>query len=158
MFLSKADASRANSLKSTGPRTAGGKAASRNNALKHGMRSRKVVLPGEDPAQYASLLIEIAAEFKPATPHERRLVKLMADARWRLERLKGIEAALFSMKDPDFAALDRIMEWQLFAERSFYKAYDELKSLKEAAAPARPPAQEAIRRPADGSNGASALL
>lgn len=43
------DANRANARKSTGPRTAADKAASRNNALKHGMCSRTAVMPAVLP-------------------------------------------------------------------------------------------------------------
>lgn len=139
----KIGANRANSRKSTGPETAAGKAASRNNALEHGMRSQTVVLPGEDHAQYTRLYNDIAAEFKPATPHEQWLAKQMADAHWRLERLKGIETALLSDEDIDTAALDRNSRWQVRMERSFYRAHHELKSLIEAAGAARPTVQAA---------------
>ena len=44
----KAEANRRNALKSTGPRTPEGKAAVRLNALKHGLLSQAVLLPGED--------------------------------------------------------------------------------------------------------------
>ena len=44
----KAEANRRNALKSTGPKTPEGKAAVRLNALKHGLRSEEVLLPGED--------------------------------------------------------------------------------------------------------------
>jgi hypothetical protein len=42
-------ANRANAKRSTGPRTERGKAASRRNALKHGILSRSVDLPNESP-------------------------------------------------------------------------------------------------------------
>jgi hypothetical protein len=42
-------ANRANAQKSTGPRTAEGKAASRLNALKHGLDAESLIIPGEDP-------------------------------------------------------------------------------------------------------------
>jgi hypothetical protein len=48
-------ANRANAQESTGPRSAEGKAASRFNALKHGLDARSIVLPGEDPEEYAAL-------------------------------------------------------------------------------------------------------
>jgi hypothetical protein len=41
-------ANRRNALKSTGPKTPEGKAAVRHNALRHGLLSRDVLLPGED--------------------------------------------------------------------------------------------------------------
>src|SRR4051812_1485794 len=43
----KVAANRANAAKSTGPRTEAGRAASRVNAVKHGLRAEMVVLPGE---------------------------------------------------------------------------------------------------------------
>lgn len=70
-------------------------APKRNNAYRHGMRSRSVVIPGEDRAAYERLLAEMKAEHQPNTKHELFLVRQMTDAQWRLERLKGIEAALF---------------------------------------------------------------
>ncbi len=44
----KAEANRRNALKSTGPRTPEGRNAVRLNALRHGLLSREVLLPGED--------------------------------------------------------------------------------------------------------------
>lgn len=44
----KAEANRRNALKSTGPSTPEGKAAVHLNALRHGLRSEQILLPGED--------------------------------------------------------------------------------------------------------------
>jgi hypothetical protein len=44
----KSEANRRNALKSTGPKTPEGQAVVRFNALKHGLLSREVLLPGED--------------------------------------------------------------------------------------------------------------
>ena len=44
----KTEANRRNALKSTGPRTPEGKTAVRLNALRHGLRSEEILLPGED--------------------------------------------------------------------------------------------------------------
>jgi hypothetical protein len=43
-------ANQRNALKSTGPKTPEGKDAVRHNALKHGLLSQEVLLPGEDEA------------------------------------------------------------------------------------------------------------
>ncbi len=48
-------ANRTNALKCTGPRSEPGKAASRFNALKHGLDAESLMLPGEDPAEYQAL-------------------------------------------------------------------------------------------------------
>ena len=44
----KIEANRQNERKSTGPKSPEGKAAVRLNALKHGLLSQQVLLPGED--------------------------------------------------------------------------------------------------------------
>ena len=44
------NANRQNSRKSTGPRTEAGRNRSRFNAVKHGFRAEKAILPDEDPA------------------------------------------------------------------------------------------------------------
>ena len=40
-----------NATRSTGPRTAPGKATSAANSTRHGFRSQTVLLPGDDPAE-----------------------------------------------------------------------------------------------------------
>jgi len=125
----KINASRANARKSTGPRTAAGKAASRDNAYKHGMRARNPVAPGEDQAAFDARLAQLRAEFVPGTPSEEILVQQVADASWRRERLMGIEATLLGEPEIDTAELERISRWQVRMENCFFKAYKELQRL-----------------------------
>jgi hypothetical protein len=49
------EANRANSLQSTGPKSALGKARSSMNACKHGLTAQTVVIGDEDPAQFDAL-------------------------------------------------------------------------------------------------------
>jgi len=49
-------AKRKNSLKSTGPKTPEGRATSSKNALRHGLLSREVALPGEDEKAFCQEL------------------------------------------------------------------------------------------------------
>ena len=49
-------ANRRNATRSTGPRTDAGKARSRLNGLKHGLRAQVLVLPDEDPAAFQERL------------------------------------------------------------------------------------------------------
>lgn len=79
-----------------GPRTAAGKARSSTNALKHGLFSKKIVLECEDQAEFDALLNGYVAHFHPATPVECDLVREIAASRWRLERVEGIETAVFN--------------------------------------------------------------
>src|ERR1035437_7669571 len=74
-------ANRANAQKSTGPRSVEGKSASRFNALKHGIDAASIVIPGEDPADYAALAAEspgasLAAALLSESPAARLLARV----------------------------------------------------------------------------------
>jgi hypothetical protein len=88
-------ANRANAQKSTGPRSSEGKAASRFNALKHGIDAQSVVLPGEDPAAYDALAQSYYASLQPLTPEERFHVDTMIRADWQKRRLERVETDLY---------------------------------------------------------------
>jgi hypothetical protein len=89
------DANRQNALKSTGPRTPEGKAKSSRNSLLHGLTAEKHFLDREDPADFALLLEQFHAEWKPNTPTQDLLVDRMAAAHWRLRRFLMMETGLF---------------------------------------------------------------
>ena len=59
------DANRRNALKSTGPKTPEGKAAVSMNSLRHGLRARTVVLPGEDREEFNQLCDDLEREWQP---------------------------------------------------------------------------------------------
>jgi hypothetical protein len=79
-----------------GPKTAEGRARSSANSIKHGLFSKQVVLACEDPAEFDALLSGYVAELRPVTPVECDLVREIAASRWRLERVEGIETAIFN--------------------------------------------------------------
>jgi hypothetical protein len=88
-------ANRANAQKSTGPRSAEGKSASRFNALKHGIDAASVVIPGEDPAEYQALADDYRRDFRPLSPSEIFHVDTMLRADWLKRRLQLVEADLY---------------------------------------------------------------
>jgi hypothetical protein len=92
----KAEANRRNSLKSTGPRTPEGKAAVRLNALKHGLLSEEVLLPGEDEAVLRELAESLRAQVQPVGELETLLVDRITSLLWRLRRLGRVEAGIFA--------------------------------------------------------------
>ena len=92
--MSKAATSRINGSKSQGPVTPEGKAKSAQNALKHGLSSSRVVLPGESQEAFDQLEASLLDTLKPATDFERELVREMTSARWRLRRIEEMETAL----------------------------------------------------------------
>src|SRR3954469_8399697 len=77
-------ANRANSLRSTGPRSPGGKSISKMNGLVHGMRAESEVLPGEDPDELRRRHETWADELGVGTEAERYLVRAAVNASWRI--------------------------------------------------------------------------
>lgn len=155
-------ANRRNALKSTGPRTAAGKAVSSMNALKSGLHAKSVVIRSEDPADLDALAAEYHAEFRPATPRERDLVDTLVYNQWLIRRLRISEAQIYSYhyigRDDDFIEgsdyhltlrdhalgdgfsnlekqLVRLQSRVSAVERSSRQALKELRDLRKAAAP-----------------------
>jgi hypothetical protein len=89
-----------NSRLSTGPATAQGKAASSQNARKHGLTAKQVVIQGESLHDFESLKSDLTAQYAPATTTEEIYVNEIAENYWRLMRARRIETEL----------LDREME------------------------------------------------
>ncbi len=89
------NANRANAQKSTGPRSAEGKSASRFNALKHGIDASSPVIPGEDPAEYESLSVEYVEEYRPRSASEFFHLDTMVRAEWLKRRLETVETDLY---------------------------------------------------------------
>jgi len=87
-------ANRRNAQKSTGPRTAEGKARASMNSLKHGIYSRADVIPGEDPADKQALFDAFCDSCHPRDAVELALVRQMADSEWRMLRFSRGEAGL----------------------------------------------------------------
>ena len=87
------EVNRTNSQKSTGPRTAAGKARSKLNGLKHGLRAATLVLPGEDPEALEHRFDAWTDELDPRTDLERYFVRSAVEASWRLDRVRRAETA-----------------------------------------------------------------
>ena len=77
---------------STGPRSAEGKAHSSMNALKSGIYSKSLTIPGEDPAHLDALLQEYVQRFRPTVPEQRDQVDILVRSTWTLRRLAVAEA------------------------------------------------------------------
>lgn len=85
MSKKQIEANRRNARKSTGPRTPEGKAKSSLNALKHGMTAAKNgLLPDEDPIAYATLRMDIQAEYQDRDGSVRELVRRLSDLFWQV--------------------------------------------------------------------------
>jgi hypothetical protein len=80
-------ANRANAKKSTGPRTAAGKASSSRNALKSAIYANAIIIEGEDRDDLDALRDGYYRDFAPATTDERILLDKVIEMAWRVKRL-----------------------------------------------------------------------
>ena len=84
-------ANRKNAQKSTGPKTAEGKATVSKNAVKHGLFAEEAVITGENPADYEAYLDSFLTEMKPAGAVETMLAERFVSLAWRLRRAERIQ-------------------------------------------------------------------
>ena len=83
-------ANRQNAQKSTGPKTAEGKAAVSQNAVKHGLFTGSIIT-GEDPAEYAAFHDNMLADLAPAGAVETMLAERVVNLWWRLRRAERMQ-------------------------------------------------------------------
>ena len=149
------EANRANAQKSTGPRTAEGKALVAQNAITHGLLARAGVIPGEEVHEFEAHREGLLQQLRPGAPLEKDLADRIVDLTWRLKRAArdqdvayaalyekytedqpqpqepdAWQAALGRMIVADFcgaAVLERLQRYERRIETSFYKALKELR-------------------------------
>jgi hypothetical protein len=124
---------RANSLRSTGPRTESGKQRSSQNALRHGLTARTAVLPTEDPEAYQRHIQQFLDEYAPTTPTETQLVHEIANTAWRLNRIPFLEAELLSQNPNPQSLIPQLATLGLHGSRlscQFQKAIEQLREIQ----------------------------
>ena len=89
----QAAANKANSQKSTGATTAGGKATVSKNAIRHGLLSQRLIITGEEIQDFDALLVGLMQSVAPEGMLEKVLVEKVAVAMWRQKRLVAAESA-----------------------------------------------------------------
>ena len=161
-------ASRQNGAKGRGPRSAAGKAASAQNARKHGLTATTAaLLPDEDEAAFASHCEAIEAEHAPQGPTERALVGQLALVLWRMRRVEALEVEVLTARERrvsenyvggyhpfspllwDAGRLDTVLRYRAQLERSQTRLLKELGERKAVrAADDPPPAPPPIPVPA----------
>jgi hypothetical protein len=90
-------ANRRNARRSTGPRSAAGKAISARNAVRHGLLAQTVLLPGEDPDELDALRDAIIERLEPDGAIELVLTDTIVGLAWRLRRAGAIERGLYAL-------------------------------------------------------------
>ncbi len=131
----RADINRANAALSTGPKTSAGKARSSRNAFRHGLYSKDLIVPGENPAEFDELRATLRREHQPANTTEEILVDELAQSFWRMRRFRHLEAVAW---DPDKLSeridnglMTLVQRAANSAERSFHKTLASLAKLQK---------------------------
>src|SRR5947207_1673567 len=89
--LRQIEANRLNALKSTGPKTDAGKAASSMNAYKTGLHAKSLVLPSEKLAELEQLIDEYYGCHTPRTPEARAFLDDVILCEWLIRRLHAAD-------------------------------------------------------------------
>jgi hypothetical protein len=154
----RAEASRRNGAKSSGPKTPEGKARAARNALKHGLRAAKyVVLPEEDAAEFAALEAALVEELAPVGTLQTVLARRVAVAAWRLARADRLEVEVFEERSyanasPGLALMrdgngtrsfETLLRYRGAAMAEFWRALKTLKALQAEAQSVEQPAASA---------------
>jgi hypothetical protein len=84
-----------NALRSRGPKTEEGGAASRCNALKYGLTACSLIIEGANPDLFETMRTELFIAHGPHGVLE-QLVDLMAEILWWLRHVPALEAAAIS--------------------------------------------------------------
>ena len=111
------NANRRNAQKSTGPRTAEGKAASSRNGLTHGLCAGKHILTDEDPEEFLLLLKDLHDRFRPVGQSEEKLVLRIAAGQWRLDRTLPMEAGIYRQRLEAVSAQDYSLKQALVNQK-----------------------------------------
>jgi len=119
--------------KSTGPRTESGKAISSQNALRHGLASSAILIPGEDPEQFAALQDGLIAQYKPRDLTEELLIIDMAKHHWLKDRALRLQGEALALAKPGElpATFAVLLRYQTANDRAFHKALTALQTLRK---------------------------
>ena len=90
-------ANRENARKSTGPKTALGKAIAARNSRTHGFYSTTVLLPDEDREEYLRFARRLAHAYSPCGVLEEEAVRTIIETRWQIRRANIVDTELFQI-------------------------------------------------------------
>jgi hypothetical protein len=91
------EANRTNAQRSTGPRTAAGRARSSLNALRHGITGQVSITTVEDRAAHDNFFQELIDRFQPEDALELQFASLIAEDFWRLQRIRAVENDMLAL-------------------------------------------------------------
>ncbi len=143
LSAARQSANSANARHSTGPRTAPGKARSAQNARKHGLTAKDLVIGPEDRQEFNELHAGFEIDIVPQGTLQRTLFDQLVAAAWNLRRICRMETELCShaityedlLNDDELQTkLDRLARHKSLSERTFHRSLKELRALQTSAA------------------------
>ena len=125
---------RTNGAKSTGPKTLEGLQNSAQNALRHGLTAKSLVLGNESQTKFDELMEAFIRKFQPHDEVELELVTEMVAARWRLRRVWLIQTAAIDLQmdrmAPEIAQQFKVITHPTRLSLAFTTMANEEKSLQ----------------------------
>jgi hypothetical protein len=124
----------------TGPKTPEGKANSSQNARKHGLRSRKLLIGDERQEDFDGLVAGWRAEYEPEGQAGESLSERVILGDWFLRRAEDAvmeletelrETPALERTADQEAKLQLYLRYKTTAERSFYRAFYALRGLRK---------------------------
>jgi len=91
-------ANQQNAQKSSGPKSADGKAVTSRNATRHGLLSARLFLQDEKPQEFQQLFDELAGTFNPSGIMEMVLLEKIAVAIWKQRRIVAAETGAIALR------------------------------------------------------------
>ena len=129
-------ANQSNSQRSTGPRSAEGKAAASQNNLRHGFTGEFRLLAWEDPSAYHQLLLSFVTQYTPADFAEQILVEGMAQHHWLTQRALELQNRCFESESKSDTDIERslalYLRYQTTHQRAFHKCLQDLSKSRTA--------------------------
>lgn len=134
-----------NALKSTGPKSPEGKDRASQNAIKHGLLSKALIIEGEACEAYESFREAIFDDLQPKSAMETLLVEKIVNYAWRLRRAVQAEAIFLQggllnelnqkTLDSFFGGYDakkiqNISRYETTIEKHFYRSLKELREVQ----------------------------
>ena len=116
------------------PKTPEGKKRASQNACKHGLRSKSLlVLPGESEAAYEATRKGWTENYEPEGYHEMRLVEQLILNDWLLQRAnrRMLEAEAAPVDEHYEHRLALMQRYKTSAERAFYRALGAMEALRK---------------------------
>jgi hypothetical protein len=139
------EANRRNAKLSSGPKTAEGKNIVAQNALKHGVFSRQILLEGESKKDFENLATELYNHFHPQGFLETLFWERALAAAWRLSRVTQMESMLINhaeKKSFDHVGiievlggyegdeLTLLLRYEICLEKILFRSFSELRTLQ----------------------------